>query len=113
LENDLLSVFRGKLAEQFVGQELVAAGNGDLFYWSRQAKSSNAETDYLVETGEGIFPVEVKSGPAGSLKSLHILLNTYPNVKKATVFSGARFGELPEQKILFVPLYFVASSVKI
>jgi len=78
-------------------------------YWSRQAESSNAETDYLVETSEGIFPVEVKSGPAGSLKSLHILLNTYPNVKKAYVFSVARFGELPEQKISFIPLYFVAS----
>ncbi len=111
-QTDLLSVFRGKMAEQFVGQELVAEGNGDLFYWSRQAKSSNAETDYLVETSEGISPVEVKSGSAGSLKSLHILLNTYPNVKKAYVFSSARFGELPEQKISFFPLYFVASSVK-
>lgn len=110
-QTDLLSVFRGALAEQFVGQELAASGSGNLFYWSRQAKSSNAETDYLVETGDGIFPVEVKSGSAGRLKSLHILLNTYPNVKKAYVFSGARFGELPEQKISFVPLYFVASSV--
>lgn len=111
-QTDLLSIFRGALAEQFVGQELVASGSGDLFYWSRQAKSSNAETDYLIEAGNGLVPVEVKSGPTGSLKSLHLLLNTYPNIQKAYVFSDARFGELPEQKILFIPLYFVASSVR-
>jgi predicted AAA+ superfamily ATPase len=111
-QTDLLAIFRGALAEQFVGQELIAAENNDLFYWSRQEKSSNAETDFLIETTSGIVPVEVKSGPAGSLKSLHILFNTYPNVRKAFVFSSALYGEIPEQKITFIPLYHVASAVK-
>lgn len=111
-QSDLLSIFKGALAEQFIGQELMAAGHENLYYWSRQAKSSNAETDYLIEVKNEIIPVEVKSGPAGSLKSLHILLNSFPNIKKAYVFSNARFGYLPEQKIYFMPLYFVNSACK-
>ncbi len=67
----------GPLAEQFVGQQLLAAfsqgGREDtrLFYWLREGKSSNAEVDYVVSRGIQIVPVEVKAGKAGSLKSLH------------------------------------------
>ena len=71
--------------------------------------SSNAETDYLIENENEIIPVEIKSGSAGSLKSLHILLNSYPNIQKAFVFSDAQLGELPEQKLTFMPLYFASS----
>jgi len=112
LQTDLLSIFRGALAEQFVGQELISAGHDDLFYWSRQAKSSNAEVDFLIETNAEIVPVEVKSGPSGSLKSLHILFNSYPNIQKAFVFSDSPFGGIPEQKITFIPLYYVSSASK-
>jgi predicted AAA+ superfamily ATPase len=111
-QGDLLSIFKGALAEQFVGQELIAAGHEKLYYWSRQAKSSNAETDYLIEVQNEIIPIEVKSGSAGSLKSLHLLFNSFPNVKKAYVFSNARFGYIPEHKMLFMPLYFVNSICK-
>ncbi len=110
--SDLLSMFRGALAEQFVGQELIAAGHNELFYWSRQAKSSNAETDYIIETENGIIPIEVKSGSAGSLKSLHLLFSTYPNIQKAFVFSNAQLGDLPEHKLSFIPLYYVFSACR-
>jgi uncharacterized protein len=108
---NLLSLFRGAMAEQFAGQEIHAATGSDLFYWAREAKSSNAETDYLIEKQGNIVPVEAKSGRGGSLKSLHLLLNTYPDVEEAYVFSDAPFGKIPGQKITFLPLYFVASSV--
>lgn len=111
LKNGLLSVFRGAMAEQFVGQEILAASNADLFYWAREAKSSNSETDYLIEKQGNIIPVEVKSGKAGSLKSLHLLLETYKNVENAYVFSDAIYGQVPSQKLTFLPLYFAASAV--
>jgi predicted AAA+ superfamily ATPase len=44
---DLLSLYRGKLAEQFVAQEMLATGEGELFYWARDARGSSAEVDYL------------------------------------------------------------------
>ncbi len=109
-KTDLLSIFRGSLAEQFVGQELISAGHSELYYWSRHAKSSSAETDYLIEKNNEIIPIEVKSGAAGSLKSLHLLLNTYPNIKKGFIFSDASYGEIIEQKLVFIPMYFVFSS---
>jgi predicted AAA+ superfamily ATPase len=109
-KTDLLSFFRGLLAEQFVGQEILSSGTKELYYWSRQAKNSNAETDYLIEKQNEIIPIEVKSGSSGSLKSLHLLLNTYPNIKNAYVFSDAVYGELPEKKLIFMPLYFAFSA---
>jgi hypothetical protein len=102
----LLSMFRGAMAEQFVGQELLSAGYDDLYYWSRQAKSSTAEVDFLLEKKGEIFPIEVKSGSSGRLKSMHLLLNSYPNVLHGFVFSDAGFGEIEDQKLTFLPLYF-------
>ena len=110
MKSDLLSVFRGALAEQFVGQEILAATNSDLYYWAREASGSSAETDYLIEKQAKVVPVEVKSGKSGSLKSLHLLLNAYSNVEGAFVFSDANFGQIPEQRITFLPLYFAASA---
>jgi len=65
----------GKLAEQFIAQHLLALGDPmtrpELYYWLREAKQSNAEVDFLIALRGDIFPVEVKSGTAGVLKSLH------------------------------------------
>ncbi|MEY4064437.1 MAG: hypothetical protein RIR26_645 [Pseudomonadota bacterium] len=76
---DALSLFDGLLAEQFVGQELIgesvtASESGHLFYWARNAKSSSAEVDYLVVRKGQVWPVEVKAGKSGTLKSLHLYL---------------------------------------
>lgn len=111
-KTDLLSVFRGTMAEQFVGQELMSAGYDDLYYWSREAKNSNAEVDYLIEKQNQIIPIEVKSGSAGKLKSLHLLLSIYQNINQAIIFSDSNFGEIPDQKLLFLPLYYVYGCVK-
>ena len=99
------AAYNGKMAEQFVGQEILASTDRDLYYWSRDARGSSAETDYLIEHEGEIIPIEVKSGKSGSLKSLHLLLDTFPNVKKAYVFTENKYGELENQKIRFLPLY--------
>jgi predicted AAA+ superfamily ATPase len=106
-KTDLLAIYRGAMAEQFVGQEMAVAQNGALYYWDRQAKSSSAEVDYLAVLDGIIHPVEVKSGASGSLKSLHLFLSTYANCGGGLVFSSRPFAELPEQKITFLPLYSV------
>lgn len=68
----------GQLAEQFVGQELRASRpfgqEPALFTWVREAKSSNAEVDYVIQVGERVVPVEVKAGAAGRLRSLHMMV---------------------------------------
>ncbi|MFQ5652015.1 MAG: ATP-binding protein [bacterium] len=105
-KSDLLTIYHGALAEQFIGQELLAAGQDELYYWAREAKSSSAEVDFLMVTRGKIHPVEIKSGASGRLRSLHLLLQTYPNCPEGIVFSAAPYSELPEQKLKFLPLYY-------
>lgn len=66
---------RGGLTEQITAQELrITAGDptlmGQVHHWRREG-GRNAEVDYLLEVGTRILPVEVKSGSAGGMKSLH------------------------------------------
>ena len=63
-KSDLLSIYRGAMAEQFVGQEMMLSQNSNLYYWARQARGSIAEVDYLAVVDGGIVPIEVKSGAA-------------------------------------------------
>jgi hypothetical protein len=111
-KRDLLSIYRGAMAEQFVGQEMLVAQQGALYYWDRQAKNSSAEVDYLAVLDGKIHPVEVKSGAAGSLRSLHLFLASYPECGKALVFSDRPYADLPEQKITFMPLYSAFASTR-
>lgn len=64
-------VNEGKLAEQFVGQHLLNPFEPPrLTYWLREAKSANAEVDFVISSGNRVIPIEVKAGKSGALKSL-------------------------------------------
>ena len=109
-ERNLLRTWRGALAEQFVGQEQLAlrgGAEGDrLYYWARAARGSAAEVDYVfVDDENKIVPVEVKSGPAGRLKSMHLFMLERPECELGLVFSAANVSVLDEQKLVFLPLY--------
>jgi uncharacterized protein len=106
--SDLVSSFRGQLAEQFVGQELIASReaseSGQLFYWQRSAKSSTAEVDYLLSRNGLVVPIEVKSGSSGRLKSLHLLIDNYTNVPTGLCLQNIDDSRRVDD-ILFCPLY--------
>jgi predicted AAA+ superfamily ATPase len=109
-EEDLLNTYNGALAEQFVAQELTAAfGGNEPHWWKRDAKNAQAEVDFMVAFNGRVLPIEVKSGSSGRLKSVHQLLREFPSVMDAVVFSSAPFGEIPEQRICFLPIYFAGS----
>ena len=108
-EDDLLSMYRGKLAEQFVAQELIANHASELFYWAREAHNSSAEVDYLAVRRGKIVPVEVKSGAGGSLRSLHLMLDTYPNCPEGVVLYSGSYAHRPEQRLTFMPLYYAGT----
>ncbi len=76
--DNLVTANEGVLAEQFIAQELLshqpAFLNPELFYWSREEKSSNAEIDFIFQYKNEIFPVEVKAGKTGTLKSMQMYL---------------------------------------
>jgi predicted AAA+ superfamily ATPase len=108
-EKDILNVYRGALAEQFVGQELLASGSGSendkLYYWSRAQRGSSAEVDYLLVRQGQIHPIEVKAGQRGTLKSLALFLKEHPASVHGLVLSpNARKSSLRD-KIIYLPIY--------
>ena len=105
---NLLAIYRGQLAEQFVGQEFATATNKQLYYWAREAKSSNAEIDYLSLIEGKFVPIEVKDGPSGKLRSLHLYRKTYQPLYSVVFHSGQK-GVLKDENIIFLPLYFAGS----
>jgi len=105
---NLLSIYRGQLAEQFVGQEFLASKVGQLYYWARDAKNSNAEIDFLLVKAGKLIPVEVKDGPSGKLRSLHSYRSNYkPDC--SIVFHSGEIGKIEKENIYFLPLYFAMS----
>lgn len=75
LQDNLMLINQGALAEQWVGQELLSTLDGyvspHMNYWAREARSSSAELDYVIAC-DRVVPVEVKAGKSGTLKSLHL-----------------------------------------
>ncbi len=100
------------MAEQFVGQEIMSSQNSELYCWDRQARNSTAEVDFLTVIGGDIVPIEVKSGAAGRLRSLHLLLESYPNFPYGIVFSSVPYSELPEKNLNFSLCITLTSSLK-
>jgi predicted AAA+ superfamily ATPase len=105
---DILAVHAGAVAEQFVGQELRAHADPDaplgLYYWAREARTSNAEVDYLLPAGSRVMPLEVKAGKSGTLKSLHLFLSAYGAPLGIRVSQHNRSLEKP---LLSLPLYAI------
>lgn len=71
---DLNDTYRGRIIEQVVGQELLARGTFEAsapVFWVRDKAQSQAEVDFILQLGSDCIPVEVKSGAAGKMRSLH------------------------------------------
>lgn len=103
---------KGAMAELFAGLEFVKASSpytqAQLYYWLREAKNSNAEVDYLVQVGNSICPVEIKSGMKGSMRSLYIFLET-KNIAYGIRSSLENFSQF--DKIKICPLYALGNKI--
>jgi uncharacterized protein len=88
---ELNNVFQGQIAEQAVGQALqtlVNAKKYEFAYWFRDKKNAIAEIDFLIQFKSGIFPIEVKSGKDGRLKSLHLFMSESNTPLAVRIHSG-------------------------
>lgn len=108
-EDDFDIINKGAIAEQFVGLELLKNSScyrqENLYFWHREAKSSNAEVDYVIQQNETILPIEVKSGKKGSMQSLFLFLSE----KKTSYgirFSLENYSSYENIKVL--PIYSVS-----
>jgi hypothetical protein len=115
LDDSVMQINAGSIAEQFVAQELIAGADPfadkKLHFWTREARGSNAEVDFLIEIEGMPLPIEVKAGARGSLKSMRLFLKEYPK----TLF-GIRYSmhELSYfDQILSIPLYMVNQTQRL
>ena len=106
VKNDFDMVNKGKIAELFVGLELLKSNDvyekTALYYWHREAKNSQAEVDFVIQIQDKIIPIEVKAGTKGSMQSLHLFLDE----KKSSFgirLSLENFSEFDRVKVF--PLY--------
>lgn len=120
-------VNEGKLAEQFVGQHLLSSFEPPrLIYWLREAKSANAEVDFVTASGNQVTPIEVKAGKSGSLKSLQQFALTKkaalcvrfdlnpPDIGQITHAARMARGSVPvTYTLLSLPLYLVEELPRI
>ena len=72
--NALFTEFKGALTENYVAQELVAAKQHPLYYWT---SVGTAEVDFLIEGSNEINPLEVKAGESQKKKSLLVYNEKY------------------------------------
>lgn len=110
---DFNALYNGAVAEQFVGQELIAHSNEyskpNLYFWAREAKNSNAELDYLIQKDSDIIPVKLKSGAVGKLKSLRLFMESY---QKSQGFKISQAPFSRQGNITCLPLYAIEYFVK-
>ncbi|MDR3126095.1 MAG: ATP-binding protein [Rickettsiales bacterium] len=95
--------FKGAMAEQFVMQELKTLGNLPVCYWGRDKGKS--EVDFIVQWGNEIVPIEVKSGIRTRSQSLDIYRELYKprHAIKTTLNNFGIAGDLYS-----IPLYMIA-----
>jgi predicted AAA+ superfamily ATPase len=68
--------FHGALTEQYVLQELKAAGDIPVYYWAREG-SAQAEVDFVIQYHNMVIPIEAKATRNLKAKSFNIYLDTY------------------------------------
>lgn len=103
-EVDLVN--KGSLAEIFAGLEMIGHTRSHvkpaLYYWHREARSSNAEVDYVIQQAGDIVPVEIKSGTRGQMQSMRLFMDER-GLSRGIRISLENFSKLDRIEIL--PLY--------
>jgi predicted AAA+ superfamily ATPase len=119
---DIQDVWRGRIAEHIVAQELLTLGDSLLtkrLFWRRDKNTSEAEVDFVYKYNGLAVPIEVKSGHNSKLKSLHLFMDECPHDIAVRVWSqpfsidtiatpnGKKF------RLYNVPFYYVGVLEKI
>ena len=113
LNPDIYQVNNGAIAELLTGLELIAYQSfkeiPELYYWHREAQSSNAEVDYVTSIGNRIVPIEVKSSSNGRMKGLRLFMESKKSQFAAKI-SGFNFSLF--ENVQTIPFYGLEAFMK-
>jgi predicted AAA+ superfamily ATPase len=111
MSDDFKTVNRGALAEIFAGLELLKSSScyspRQLYCWHREKRQSSAQVDYVIQRGENILPIEVKSGTRGAMQSLRLFM-TEKKIRRGVRTSLENFAR-GDDDIDIYPLYAVSN----
>jgi predicted AAA+ superfamily ATPase len=100
LESDPFKTFKGSFVENFVAQEMTCSGQEKLYSWV----GARSEIEFMREVDGRIYPIEVKSGLSGKLKSLQVFAEKYKAPLRVRI-SAYNLQIRPEEGFVNVPLY--------
>lgn len=89
--DDISSLYKGKIIEHIIGQELKANFKNNphkLSFWVREKKQSQAEIDFILTHKGSIIPIETKSGKEGKLRSLRVFMESSNNNIAIRFYAG-------------------------
>ncbi len=95
---NLNDFYRGRIAEQIVGQNILSLFShspAKLFYWAKEKPKGNAEIDFCLNKNGVLLGIEVKSGKTGRLRSLHQFAQNVKNKQIMRIYNG----EFKKEKI--------------
>ena len=76
---DIFEEFKGSLTEQHVCQQFVSDCGLTPYYWS--AGNSSGEIDFLVQSANSVYAIEVKAEENLRAKSLRACKTSHPRIK--------------------------------
>ncbi len=89
--SDILDVWRGRVAEHVVAQELLTLNHKisqRRSFWLKGKGGDSAEVDFVWTIDSRLIPIEVKSGRNSHLRSIHSFIDASPTDVAVRVWSG-------------------------
>lgn len=89
---DLNTAYKGAVIPHLITQELISIQSDTAdtpSFWVREKAQSNAEVDLLYVHRQMVIPIEIKSGPTGSLRSLHQFIDAADHRYAVRMYAGA------------------------
>ena len=108
ISDALFSEFRGSFAENYVLQALLSQLDAAPRYWTNEKPKH--EVDFLIQVGNEIVPVEVKSGEVVHSKSLKYYADKHAETTPLRVRYSLKNLKL-DDGVLNIPLYLADRSV--
>ena len=109
-KNRLFTEFKGALTENYVLQTLITQFNVTPRYWSQS--NPPYEVDFLIQRGNDIFPIEVKSEANTTSKSLKKFKEIFPEQTKLRIRFSLDNLKL-DGDVLNIPLFIADKTDKL
>ena len=89
--DDFSNFHKGRIIQHIVYQEIISMQDFQSekpHFWVREEKDGNAEVDLIYQYKNKIFPLEIKSGSTGTLKSLHQFIERTDHSFAVRLYAG-------------------------